>query len=406
MQKNLFLFMILSMFLSTTFYLQQPIIALEKQNETLDEEIEEPEEPEEVEEIEEAEEEEEEEPEEVEEVEEDIEGEEEAPEAEPEKPEEKAEIVDIDISYSSLFKQSEIFKYFGTIVSFMFKGTIFESAFKGMEKNIKQLEKKIQKQINKGIIPLPPIGMFKFKKFDGDIKALGLTKTPALVGIMYDKSGKKVKRTLSFGPVKIKNFKLYIIPGEKTPIMRCEIVIFNKGGIILQKEAGEGYAKFQVVLNEILKLPTGIKRWAELQVFELYVSPEQRTLATTTKLFGTKEEDESTVSIDFKPPFPFKAKIKKLPIVSVLGALKKTPFKKVVLDGVSMTITSIPPSFKLSGKANLTNVNLGIKSKGIATVSAKLGPDGILFYFNLTKVELPLKLGTVENMTVRVGGQQ
>jgi hypothetical protein len=317
---------------------------------------------------------------------------------------ETTETAEEEVSFAEIFKQYQVLKYIGQGLAFMFKGTVFEGAFKGAQKGLKAIEK----EASKGQIPLPPIGMLKFKKYDpkkdGDLKTLELTKAPMFVGTLYDKSGKKEKTGISLGPIKIKHLKIFIVLGEKTPILRCEITLFNKTGYLMQKDAGEGYVKFKVILHKRVRVPTGVKRWAELDEFELSVTPEQRTLTTKTKLFGTPEEDESTVSIDFTPPFPFKVKIKKLPLTSIMGVMKKTPFKKVVLEDVNIKITSIPaPSFDLSGKANLKNVKLGFKSTGIATVSIKLGADGLLGYFNITDVTFPGGFGKAQNAMIRFG---
>lgn len=242
----------------------------------------------------------------------------------------------------------------------------------------------------RGVIRIPLIGVLKFTKEE--------TK---FVGKLYDTS-ETILKALSIGPIGVKNLQIDIPMAKPIPTLLCNVVFFQKVGVLKTEGAGLG-VKSILSFEKPLQIPVGIKKRAPIDKFELIISKDKRMLTTETRLFGTKTEPISKVTLNLaKWPFVLKVTSKDIPITAVSGFLRRTPLRDTILTKLNSEIILIPPSIKLVGTADISSAaKLGLKADNpTADMFAKLGTRGLNFMFTLRGLKIPFGKIDVAQLTI------
>jgi len=269
---------------------------------------------------------------------------------------------------------------------------------------MQKMKKEIEENFNNGFMNIPKIGTIKFKQLtEEQIKKYTEKPVPRMIGTFYDVDGKTIKK-LQIGPIKIDSLKI-IITEQQIPLVDCDVTFFKNKGKLTQKTVEEGGITFLLTFEKPFMIPTGLKSRAAIQNFEVKISADRRFAQTTTRLFGTKTEEPSTITLDLTQiPFTFKVISKNIPITAISPNLKGTPLKNIKFPNLSLNIIPVPPSIKFSGTADMGDLKIGTKGKiPMAKVSASLGAEGFYFIFNLENLSLPLNIGTINKAQLRIG---
>jgi chemotaxis protein histidine kinase CheA len=379
---------------------EEPEEAEEAEEGEEEEEKEEGEEPEEAEPAEEAEEEETEEAEEPEEGEEEGEEPEEAeePELEDEELPEDEGITDVQeftltAGLTNLFTQSPFV--------LLIKGLLPELTAARQLKRLQQLTNKLGDKIITDGLQIPLVGRLQFFTYSGKEQFFG--ESPTLLGQIYNKKGQV--KPIRLGPLTIRKFKMYLFKQSKIPHIEAEIVLFDKVGKLVQEKFEKGKAIFLITFKKAIAIPIGIKKRLPIKQLRFHLSPEERYFHTRIKLFGTKKEGYSEITLDLrKPPFLFNVESENIPITSVSPLFKITPLKNLTLRKMTLRIGLIPPSIKLFGEADMSKVKIGLTGKDMtAKVRADLGGDSPKFIFDLRNLKLPLGMGMIHKAQLRIG---
>lgn len=281
----------------------------------------------------------------------------------------------------------------------------FQSLFPKMDvkKTITSVKEKVRKLGNKiktEGINIPLIGRFKLEDYKG--KEEIEKEVPKYVIRLHEKSSDKLKN-ITFGPLSIKKLEVFLFSSKKIPHIRCDVSIFKKIAKLIQEEFKDGIITFLMTFDKPFKFPENI---CTIKDFRLILSAARRYLTTKTKIFGTKLEPPSTITLDLtQPPFIFEVEADDIPIYAFSSNLKNTPLKNVILKKIDLKVGMIPPSIKLFGEADVQKINLGVEmGDGAARVSASLSKAGLSFIFDLKNIKMPLGLGTIHEAQLRVGG--
>jgi flagellar biosynthesis GTPase FlhF len=114
-----------------------------------------------------------------------------------------------------ILKDTESFILLKAILRVFFRDTPFEKAFEALS----GLGTEVMKDIQKGIIKIPPIGILKLKKREAKVKAM-----------LYDQAGKN-PITVPIGPIKLKNVEIGFAAEMPVPSISAELSFLEKSGI-------------------------------------------------------------------------------------------------------------------------------------------------------------------------------
>lgn len=269
--------------------------------------------------------------------------------------------------------------------------------------------KRRQENLQKLIIDANPIGLLKFKKYQG-AKAAATeeeeteTITPRLVGTLYDTKGASI-RTLTAGPFEIAQIRVNVYNPPTNPSLEMDLSFFNNKGKLVQEPSEEtGTFNFNLAFEKPFQFPIGVKQRVPLKSFDLTLAPDQKVLSTEAKLFGLKDEAPASITLDFsQPPFTFNVKANNIPITVFADKVKTTPLKNMVLKTLSLDIIPLPLSIKIAGIADMSKVNMGVSSeKTTANFVASLGTDGLVFVIDMKEMKIPGNLGIIHSAKLRI----
>jgi len=325
-------------------------------------------------------------------------------------------------------------------------GRLAQGLATGLSKAIKtsaQRSQSFMADLQKGIVRIPNIGMFKFKKVtkktlaaeiealeeaedededepegddedeEGDVQGADKDnepqedKTPPLLeGILYDKKGRK-PRQLTAGPFEISLLKVMIYPLPAKPRIFCYLKFFKYRATLKQKQFVEGATEFLLTMTpRPFRFPIGLKRHFLINKFTLRLTPEEKILFTEARIFGTANEKPSKIKLNCtEQPFTFQVTSENIPITAIMKPLGKTPFKNIVLKKSTLSATLIPPSIKLVATADISSIKIPGMSfqQTTAKATANLSTAGPSLNITIKKVPLPLGLGMIDTGVLQIG---
>ena len=300
---------------------------------------------------------------------------------------------------------SPFFTLLENSIGHMFPAVDIAKKISEIKEKIKAKEAQFEAELKKDGLKIPLLGTFKFEKYQESSQKIA-DATPTYVGKLYNTKG--TEGDVKFGPLSIKILRIYLFDQTKMPVIDADVSLFKEEAKLVQEKVDEDGTKFKLIFVKALKIPVGIKKHATIKEFDLTLGQDEKSITTSTKIFGEKQKEESDIKLDLSaPPFPFKITTKNIPISAIAAFFEKTPIKNLIIKDLDLTATIIPFSIKLFGDTDFEDIKIGLKGKDMsAKMKASIDTAGFHFSFDLKNLELPLGLGEIHEAKLHIGSTE
>ena len=264
--------------------------------------------------------------------------------------------------------------------------------------------KQLQEDLKQGIIRIPKIGLLKFSSPDETKITLPKGEEISdlkLVGTLYDTAGTTIK-SINTGPFKLNKIHVLLSASSRVPRIFIDAVFFDHKAIIFQQITSSiEDMKFTLSFpDKPFKIGVGPIN-ATITYFDLLLSEDEKILSTDAKLFKFPGVLPAHIKFDITEQI-FKISTSDIPLMALVKKVIP-PFRKLTFPTLNINITFQPVSLKFSGVADLSQVKMGLNTKGTkGKVSGSLGTNGVNFNLEIENVHLPFNRGTINKATIQL----